>query len=71
MDKGIPQVWRLWESRSQLQNMADPKFRERLVREFEGAARYLETLPAILAQNKPAVAPAPESHTGKVKSAGG
>jgi glycosyltransferase involved in cell wall biosynthesis len=76
MDQGIPQVWRLWEAGSQLQNMVDPKFRERLVRELEGAARYLEALPAMISPQggKPATSPAtpaPNGQAGKASSAGG
>ena len=44
INSGFPQFWQLWESCSQLQNIKNPYFRMRLVRELEGAANYLKAL---------------------------
>ena len=72
MDRGVSQVWRMWESRCQLHSVADPKFRARLVRELEGAANYLAGLPAVAVKNsKPAITPVPDRPARNVKSAAG
>jgi glycosyltransferase involved in cell wall biosynthesis len=42
--QGVPQSWKLWEACSNLQNVRDQNVRMRLVRELEGAARYLKAL---------------------------
>jgi glycosyltransferase involved in cell wall biosynthesis len=44
IDKGFPQVWRLWEACSHLQNIRNVHVRMQLVRELEGAAKYLNAL---------------------------
>ena len=44
IDRGIPQAWKFWESRSEMLRGRDPLYRIRLAREFEGAARYLSAL---------------------------
>lgn len=62
----------MWETRCQLHSVADPKFRERLVRELEGAAKCLDALSAVVGTNaKPAMAPVPDSSARKAKAAGG
>jgi hypothetical protein len=41
---GIPEVWKLWETSSQMQIFKHPRFRVQLIRELEGAANYLKAL---------------------------
>lgn len=42
IERGYPQFWKFWEAKSQLQDIKNPIVRTRLIRELEGAARYLE-----------------------------
>lgn len=44
LESGISQVWRLWEDWSRGESLQDPIARARLVRELQGAARYLSSL---------------------------
>jgi glycosyltransferase involved in cell wall biosynthesis len=44
LENGISQAWRLWEEWSLTNNSQDPLIRARLVRELQGAARYLSSL---------------------------
>ncbi len=44
LENGISQAWRLWEEWSLTNNLQDLFSRARLVRELQGAARYLGTL---------------------------
>lgn len=45
IDRGVPEVWKLWEACVEMQHFKHPRFRVRLIRELEGAARYLKALP--------------------------
>ena len=40
----LPQAWKLWEAGTNLQNIRDQHVRMQLVRELEGAAKYLNAL---------------------------
>jgi hypothetical protein len=44
IERGIADVWKLWEKNSEMQHFGHAKFRERLVRELEGAASYLKAM---------------------------
>jgi glycosyltransferase involved in cell wall biosynthesis len=43
LENGVSQAWRLWEEWSHLKNSKDQLARARLIRELQGAARYLST----------------------------
>jgi len=45
IDRGVADVWKLWEMSAQMQHHQHPRFRLRLLRELEGAAKYLKALP--------------------------
>jgi GT2 family glycosyltransferase len=44
LDQGLIGAWQLWSSACGLENNDDPARRQRLAREFEGAAQYLNKI---------------------------
>lgn len=45
MERGVADVWKLWAACSAMKTADEPKHRVRLMRELEGAAQYLKSLP--------------------------
>jgi glycosyltransferase involved in cell wall biosynthesis len=70
LERGVPQVWRLWEATGYLQHMGDAHIRARVVREFDGAAKYLAALSETIGRGGEKTAAAPPVPP-KAKSAAG
>jgi glycosyltransferase involved in cell wall biosynthesis len=50
IERGVSDVWKLWEMNSEIQHFNHPRFRDRLVRELEGAASYLKAMETLREQ---------------------